>query len=81
MLWKKEVKEQMNCFLPYVDVLPHYLQGTMDRHPLIGYYEGKALSYHFWHGEKNAGRSRKNFEKLKASNSDLLMVKPRMLRY
>jgi hypothetical protein len=81
MLWKRGVKEQTNCWIPHVDVLPHYLQGTMDRHPLVGYYEGKALSYQFWHGEKNADKARKNFEKLKASNSDLLMVKPRLLKY
>jgi len=81
MLWKMQIKEQMNCWIPYIDVLPHYLQGTMDQHPLIGYYEGKELSYQFWHGEKNAERARKYFERLKESNNELLNVKPRLLRY
>lgn len=80
MLWKRGVTEQTNCWLPYVDTIPHYLSCGKEKNPLEGYYAGKALSYHFFHGYKDVTRATSLLEALRSQDMDnpLLDIRPRL---
>jgi hypothetical protein len=80
MLWLHGVEEQTNCWLPYIDVLPHYF--SEGPNPLESYYAGKKLSYHVWHGQKDVDKARALFERLKTqdTNNSLLKIKPEVIK-
>ena len=83
MLWANKVTEQVNCWLPYIDVFSHYISQGNEPTPLDSYYEGKELSYHVWHGQKDEVKAREmlNILRWQYQGNPLLKIKPRLLKH
>lgn len=59
LLWKYGVTKQMSTFDPTYQIFDLYKKGlTYKEGPLAGYYEGKHLTYHIFHGCKDVEKAK-----------------------